>query len=255
MNVTTPAHRDHDELLIVRVAEGDPDAVDARLAKDQLSACPDCRALFADVAAIRNATTAEVLRVPPRPRSFRIDPDILERQRMPTWRRWLSLLGSPSYDVLRPLAGAVAGIGLAVMVLGSVNLSAGFPSAASLRDTAASPAATQGATEVYAAPGSSQVPAPAATGDRSTAYGPGTGGSTGAAASPPSRASPASGSSATAAPEAPVIAPQKSVDSGAPTAQSPTSPGIPVGLVGVVLLVGGAGVFVLQTAGRRTAGR
>ena len=260
MNVT-PVHRDHDELLIVRAAEGDADPVDSRLAQGQLTGCAECRALFADVAAIRASTTASVLRVPPRPRSFRVDPDELERSRLPAWRRWLSGLGSPRYDVLRPFAGAVAGVGLAVMVLSSVTFSFGSPAAAPIRDLAASAAASQGTSEVYAAPGASPVPAPGATAQsgRSTDYGPSTGGAAGAASPPalvsgsPDSAGPAA--SAPTAAEAPAAGSGKSVDSGSPSAHAPGSAGLPIGAVGAILLLTGVGVFLLQTTARRAARR
>jgi hypothetical protein len=114
-----PVHRDHDELLIVRAASNDAAAGEDQPARRQLATCEDCRALFDDVAAIQSATVADVLRVPPRPRSFRIPLEELERLRTPGWRRWLGRLGTPSFDIVRPLATVVAGLGLAVAVLGS----------------------------------------------------------------------------------------------------------------------------------------
>jgi hypothetical protein len=264
----TSAHRDHDELLIVRAAEGDADPVDARLARDQLAGCPDCRALFADLASIRNATTAAVLRVPPRPRSFRIDADTLERGRVPAWRRLLSRLGAPRYDALRPLAGAIAGIGVAVIVLSSGTLSFASPGAASIRDVAVSAAASQGTSEVYAAPGASTaapgsspaaLPAPTEGGDKSTAFGPSGGGTTAVRSSVPSSSagsggSGSKGSAASAPPEAPALG-TKSVDSGGPSTSAPTSNGLSPTTIGALLLLVGAAVFVLQSVARRTVGR
>jgi hypothetical protein len=261
MNVT-PDHRDHDELLIGRAAARDADAVDARMAQEQLAACADCRALFADVAAIQQATNRAVVRVPPRPRSFRIHPEVLEQSRMPAWRRWLARLGSPRYDVLRPFSGAVAGIGLAVMVVGSLAGTAGLSGAAPLRDLAASPGASQGVSEVYGAPGSAAVPAPAATaqGDGTTAFGPSAGGATGGQATPGASAgAAASGSPRTTAVKAPVASPTNGVDSGSPQTLAPTSPSpsptVPIWLVGGAVLLAGIGLFLLQTVARRTAGR
>jgi hypothetical protein len=258
----TPDHRDHDELLIGRAAAGDADAVDARMAQEQLAACADCRALFADVGAIQQATNRAVLRVPPRPRSLRIDPDVLERSRMPAWRRWLARLGSPRYDVLRPFAGAVAGIGLAVFLVGSLAGTFASPAAAPVRDLAASPGASQGASEVYGAPGSAAAPAPAATGqgDGTTAFGPSAGGATGAQATPGASAgAAASGSPRTTAVKAPVATPANAVDSGSSPTLTPTSPSpsptVPIWLVGGAVLLAGVGLFLLQSVARRTAGR
>lgn len=113
-------HRGHDELLVIRVASGDADAVDRTAAERQVAACGDCRRLLADVRAIRGATDRAILRVPVRPRSFRISTSELERIREPAWRRWLARFGAPRYDLVRPLATAVAGFGLVVAVLGGV---------------------------------------------------------------------------------------------------------------------------------------
>lgn len=252
----TPVHRDHDELLIVRAAEGAPDPIDLRLAEGQLAACPECRALFGDVKAIQASTNATVLRVPRRPRSFRMDPADLGALRMPAWRRRLARLGAPRYDVLRPLAGAVAGVGLAVMVLSS-GVPAGLPAAISLSGAAApSAAASRDTSEVYAAP--SSVPAPAAgasaTTGRSTGFGTASG--DGAAASPPASGpnEGASGPPGSGASEAPALAPSKAVDSGSPSASSAPFT-ISIGTFGAFVLLAGLGVFLLQTAGRRAAGR
>src|SRR3972149_2866879 len=76
-------------------------------------------------APLRSAAVPGVLRVPPRPRSFRFSPDDLERLHAPAWRRWLGRIGAPRFDLVRPLATAVAGIGLAVVVLGSALPGAG----------------------------------------------------------------------------------------------------------------------------------
>jgi len=251
----TAVHADHDELLIVRAAEGDPDPRDDRLAQEQLDACVDCRALFADVATIRAATTATTLRVPPRPRSFRIDPDALERMRMPVWRRWLARLGTPRYDALRPLAGAVAGLGVAVIVLSSVTVPFGLSGAQMARD-ASSPAASQGTSEVYAVPGNAPAPAATSTTGRTDAGGPAFG-SNGEAASPGPVA--VSGRP-TAAPQAPTLGAGKSTDStGEPVSPSTGAPGpgptVPPGVIGALLLFVGGAVFLVQTAARRTAGR
>jgi len=224
-----PAHRDHDELLIVRAASGDADAVDARLAERQLAACVDCRTLLADIHAVRSSTVANVLRVPPRPRSFRISPDELERLRAPAWRRWLGRFGKPRFDLVRPLATAVAGLGLAVLVLGSAV-------------PAASPAALVQATpEVPGERGATG--APTVTDSESQMNG--------AYASPAEDSAGRLGPKSTATPaEAP---PAVGLERARDLADEQTP--LPIAPIGVVILGSGLALVVLNTAARRAAGR
>jgi hypothetical protein len=241
-----PAHRDHDELLIVRAASNDAAPSDDQLARRQLAACEDCRTLFEDVSAIRAATVADVVRVPPRPRSFRIPPEDLERLRTPAWRRWLGRLGAPSFDLVRPLATVVAGLGLAVAVLGS-----GYG----------------------ALPGSSAalVQSPTAAGERElapNAYGSPTaapGGAFGAQASPGATQAPAQDGAGksleTSAPVSEVPPTAAPVPEAPPTdLRAPTStPGgelpLSVPSLGLAAFVAGLGALLLNTVARRAAGR
>lgn len=228
-----PVHRDHDELLIVRAASNDAAPVDEQLARRRVAACEDCRALFEDISAIRAATVADVLRVPPRARSFRIPPDELERLRTPAWRHWLGRLGAPSLDLVRPLATVVAGLGLAVAVLGS-----GF--GALPGGTAAlvqSPTAAEGrglAPNAYSSPTAApdEFGAQASPGATEAAAQDGAGKATGAPV-----------------PEAP--------PTDVPTPTSTPVGGAPLSLpsLGLAAFVAGLGALLLNTVARRAAGR
>lgn len=238
MNVN-PAHRDHDELLLARVASGDADEIDRAAADRQLAACQDCRTLLADVLAIHAATTGDVLRVPSRPRSFRIAADQLERLRTPAWRRWLARFGAPRFDLVRPLATAVAGLGLAVFVIGSVQVSLpsfGFAAAGAPETATPAPAAQIPGSET-AVPTPPLVPSSAE--DRN--YG-------GVAASP------APGSLRGAEKYPQPTEPATTLDQSRGLAASGEQR-IPLVPLGVVFLVVGVAVIVLNTTARRAAGR
>ena len=231
-----PSHREHDELLIVRAAGGEADAVDEPLAERQLAACEDCRALFADVHAIRASTVAEVLRVPPRPRSFRVPADELDRLAVPAWGRWLGRLGRPRFDLLRPLATAVAGLGLVVMVLGSVS-------------PAGAPAALEFAKGPSQSPAALAVPTAAPTG--------GEGSQDSSVDQPGASSAPAPGLGAAGGNGASPSA-EPSVSPGERTAlpadgSSPAE--LPVTFAGAVLAIAGAILLALHTAARRVIGR
>jgi hypothetical protein len=241
-----PAHRDHDELLIVRAASNDAPAGEDQLARRQLATCEDCRTLFEDVAAIRSATVADVLRVPPRPRSFRISPEDLDRLRTPAWRRWLGRLGAPSFDVVRPLGTLVAGLGLIVAVLGSGFGALPGPGTAALvqSPTAAdgrelvpnaysSPTAAPGQFGAQASPGATQAPAQDGAGKSLETSAP--------VSEVPPTAAPV--------PEAPPT------DQRAPT--STPSGELPLSLpsLGVAAFVAGLGALLLNAVARRAAGR
>lgn len=239
-----PAHRDHDELLIVRAASNDAAPSDDQLARTQLATCEDCRALFEDVRAIRSATVAEVLRVPPRPRSFRIPPEDLERLRTPAWRRWLGRLGAPSFDLVRPLATVVAGLGLAVAVLGSGYGALPGSSAALVQSSTA-------AEERELAPNAYGSPTAAP------------GGAFGAQGSPAATSAAAQDgagkSEATPAP-APEATPAPAAEAPPTDLRTPTSApggGTPLSLpsLGLAAFVAGLGALLLNTVARRAAGR
>jgi hypothetical protein len=235
-----PSHREHDELLVVRAATAETDAVDATLAERQLASCADCRALLADIQAVHASTAATVLRVPPRPRSFRIPAHELDRLAAPAWRRWLGRLGTPRFDLLRPLATAVAGLGLVVMVVGTAA-PLSVPSTAEFGKAATTPPAAQG----LGAPTPMPPTPTAAEGRQDSAYppvaSPTAPGSTPAAAG--------NGSTSSGKPAGPETG--RGVDTAAPA--PPAVP--PATLAGGLAALAGALLLVLHTAARRLAGR
>jgi hypothetical protein len=242
-----PAHPAHDELLIVRAASNDVSAVEDQLARRQLATCEDCRALYEDVVAISAATAADVLRVPPRPRSFRIPPEDLERPRTPVWRRWLGRLGAPSFDLVRPLATVVAGLGLAVAVLGSGFGSLPGSSAALV----ASPTDALGrelAPNAYSSPTAVPVgefgsqASPAATAGAAAQDG----GGKSVATAAPLPGAPATDAPAPEAPPTDLRTPDVT-----PVGQSPVS----LPSLGLAAFVAGLAALLLNTVARRAAGR
>jgi hypothetical protein len=245
-----PAHRDHDELLIVRAASNDVSGVDDQVARRQLGTCEDCRALFDDVAAISAATVADVLQVPPRPRSFRIPHEDLERLRTPVWRRWLGQLGAPSFDLVRPLATVVAGLGLAVTVLGGGLGSVALPGPgttallASPTDTVGRELAPGAYSSPTAAPGKVDFGSQASPAATQAAAQDGAGKSVATAAPVPE-------ASATGAP-APEAPP---TDLRTPAPASGGGPPLSLPSLGLAAFVAGLGALLLNTAARRAAGR
>jgi hypothetical protein len=80
-----PKHTAHDELLIVRLYDGDVDEREHARATDLVANCEECAALFADLSSIAVAT--EALPTPPRPRDFALTEADAARLR-PDTRRW-----------------------------------------------------------------------------------------------------------------------------------------------------------------------
>lgn len=265
-----PAHPSHDLLLIARSAGGDADPDETAAAQHQLASCADCRALHADLRAIQASTNASVLRVPPRPRSFRIPADELVPSTGPAWKRWLGRFGAPRFDFVPPLATVVAGLGLAVIVVGSASTA----SFSFLGGPASAPGAPTELTGRDQAAGQS----PAATAAPSAAPVPVAGQTPAAGATPPTydsksahpSASPSGAEGGASQSEAPGP-PQPAVSPGATAGPSPVStaaPGLgipveapgpggpaPLAVLGIVLLAGGAGALVLNLVARRFAAR
>lgn len=222
MGVTSD-HRDHDELLLVRHACGDADEFDRAAAAEQLARCARCAALVADVMTISRMTTAATLRTPRRPRSFRLSPDDARRLRPIGLRRWIAAFGSSRFDLVRPLAGVVASVGLVMAVVGAVP-SFGGPAAAPL--SLASPAAGEDRTGGQAVP----------SGETNQVY--------------PGGPSPAP-------PEPTATGVTKRDEGGSEqfTARESGEGGPPWLPVGLVVLGAGGTFLVLHTVARRTAGR
>lgn len=182
-------HAAHDRLLVAALADRTTDALtraELDAARAQVTTCPDCAALHADLVAI--AAAVPTAAIPTRPRDFRIAPADAERLRAPAWRRWLAGVGSPRDMVTRPLAIGLTTLGLAGLLvatvgalpgsggatslemLSTVGAPIGAPSAApSAAPVAAAPevagAAASDAAAASAAPAAPEEPAATTTGD------------------------------------------------------------------------------------------
>jgi hypothetical protein len=153
----TTAHRSHDELLIARLYGGDADGAERDLALELVADCRQCAALYADLAAIADATAA--LPVPARPRDFSLSEADAARLR-PAPRNPLALFGR---GVRRSLGGALAAIGLVgVVATGASSFLASTP-ATFTSNGAAAPASSPAG--LLSGSGYDQVggPTPAAT--------------------------------------------------------------------------------------------
>jgi hypothetical protein len=116
VDATHPArpddHAAHDLLLVAEAADRT-----GRLPAT-LAACPDCRALHAELIAIGAALPTAAL--PTRPRAYTLTPADAARLRPPIWRRWLAAVGTSRDAVTRPLALGFTTIGLAGLLVATV---------------------------------------------------------------------------------------------------------------------------------------
>ena len=255
---TDPDHARHDPLRVAEAADRG-----ATLPPD-LAACPDCRALHADLVAIAAALPGAAL--PVRPRDYRLTPDDAARLRRTGWRRWFATIGSPRDTITRPLAVGLTTLGLAGLLV------AGIPSLAPSSSSGSAPAAAggsavtadQGAPAAEAqdesaigkeAPPSAAAPSGAAllplAGAGAQADGPSGGRDTvaGATVAPEERSTtptqPAS-SAGTAAGDLP------SVDAVVIATPVPAPPSGPL-VVALTLLIAGLALFVLRGLARHSA--
>jgi hypothetical protein len=102
--------------LIVALDAGDLTGSERRRADDLAVACRGCASLLADLALLRAATAA--LPAPPRTRDYRLTEADAGRLRPAGWGRLIAWLAAPRSTV-RPLAGALAVLGIAGLLLGT----------------------------------------------------------------------------------------------------------------------------------------
>jgi hypothetical protein len=102
--------------VIVALDAGDLTGSERDRAARLAAACAGCAALLADLALIRAATAA--LPAPRRTRDYRLTGADAARLRPSAWRRLLGWLGAPRSTV-RPLAGALATLGIVGLLLGT----------------------------------------------------------------------------------------------------------------------------------------
>lgn len=106
------AHATHDLLAVAEAADRG-----GRLPTD-LAACPDCRALLADLVAIAAAVPTAAL--PTRPRAYILTATDAARLHRGGWRRWLGAIGSSRDAVTRPLALGFTTLGLAGLLFATI---------------------------------------------------------------------------------------------------------------------------------------
>jgi hypothetical protein len=261
-------HAGHDRLLIAALAADDLTAGERERAEALVARCAPCAGLAADLRAIAQATSANNLPVPARPRSFTLRPDDAARLRPGGWRGFVRRFGSADWSFTRPLAAGLTTLGLAGLLVSALP---GFPTAS----PAASPAASAGATRaddrdlpsgdqemggtpsaIPAAPSGAPAPAPSATVSVPAAASPGANPSDAGVGVHGEGASPGTaqveGSPlADRAQGAPYSSfAQRTANEAADTAASRDAPSMLAILAGTSLMVG-LGLFGLRWAGRR----
>ena len=157
------AAREH-ATLVVALDAGDLVGADRDRAATLAVTCAGCASLLGDLAAIRAATAT--LPAPVRRRDYRLTDADAARLRPTPWRRLVGWLGAPQSTV-RPIAGALATLGIAGLLLSTTPGFFGQP--ATTVSTAAAPllapdvaGAADGSARVFAAPSPASGPAAAA---------------------------------------------------------------------------------------------
>jgi hypothetical protein len=154
----TSDHARHDALLIAAHAAGDLEGVERSRAEQLVAACHECTALERDLRAIALATTAANLPVPPRPRSFTLEPTDAARIRPSGWRGLIRRFASPDLSFTRPLAAGLTTLGLAGLLVAA--LPGGL---SSLGGSAAAPAPAYGPAQERELSGAAASAAPSVT--------------------------------------------------------------------------------------------
>ena len=242
---------DHDETLVVRLAADDLASSELEVVRAQVAECPACAELLADLVSIMAATAQ--LPGPQRTRDFRLTEADAARLRPPGWRGLLARLGSPGFAFVKPLAGGLAALGVAGLILASLPSGFMSSSAGSIPNTF-SDSAAGGAAPSQAAP----APAfgPASSGDgRTTTSAPLTAPGASVGVGVTSEGGPKNGSGA---PEAAAL--PSAADQGAPADLSYSrdrlatgEPPSPLLVLSVILLVAGIVLGGLRLIGRRLA--
>ena len=100
--------------LIAALDAGDLAGIERDRAATLVGTCTGCASLLADLAVLRAATAA--LPAVPRTRDYRLTDADVARLRPPAWGRLVGWLGAPRSKV-RPLAGGLAALGIAGLLL------------------------------------------------------------------------------------------------------------------------------------------
>ena len=120
MPVTDPSamHATHDELTIVAYAAGDLHGAEFANATELVASCPACARLVDELSSIRAALAS--LPVPHRTRDFRLTEADAARLRPTGWRRLVVALASPRLAFTQPLAAGLATLGIAGLLLATI---------------------------------------------------------------------------------------------------------------------------------------
>jgi hypothetical protein len=100
--------------LIAALDAGDLAGIERDRAATLVGTCAGCASLLADLSVLRAATAA--LPAVPRTRDYRLTDADVARLRPPAWGRLVGWLGAPRSKV-RPLAGGLAALGIAGLLL------------------------------------------------------------------------------------------------------------------------------------------
>lgn len=153
---------DEHATLVVALDAGDLAGADRDRALALAAACAGCASLLGDLAAIRAATAA--LPAPARRRDYRLNDADAARLRPTPWRRFVHWLGAPQSTV-RPLAGALATLGIAGLLLSATpGLVSQAATTASTAAAGVAPAAGAEPSIAGATPGLAALPAPSPAG-------------------------------------------------------------------------------------------
>jgi anti-sigma factor RsiW len=130
------AHEAHDAELIAALADDSLTATERTKATELVATCPECAELLTDLRSIMAATSA--LPVPARTRDFRLTEEDARRLRPGGWRQLIAFLAGPRLAFTQPLAAGLTTLGLAGLLLFSLQ---GF---ASLGSSALAPLSKTG---------------------------------------------------------------------------------------------------------------
>src|SRR4051794_33948902 len=134
----SPASHDrHDRLVVAALAAGDLTGTELDQARALIASCPECAALHGDLIAIARATATLPPPILSAGRDFRLSPAQAESLALRGWRRFLPA-GRTSSPFTRPLGVALATLGIAGLLIGTVPL--GFPGSVPATNTGTSAA-------------------------------------------------------------------------------------------------------------------
>ena len=117
------AHARHDHILVAALASGDVAGLERKDAEALLSTCESCRLLHDDLRLLAGAVRQLFAETAPPDQDFRLSADDARRLTRGGWlRRLIRPFGEARRSVIRPFAGAMVALGLAVVVLSGPSL-------------------------------------------------------------------------------------------------------------------------------------